>query len=66
MSPELMYFSGTLFLALVVLLKWKRRRDLVQARFNRNLRVYISTAEYAPEDQAERQSDEPVVNTKVA
>ena len=58
MLPELFYFAGTLFLALVVLLKWKRRRDLVAARFNRNLRVYIAATEPAPEDE--------VIDTKVA
>jgi hypothetical protein len=39
---EIVYFGATLFLALVALIKWKRRRDLAAARVNRGLRGYVA------------------------
>lgn len=41
-SEEIVYFGATLFLALVALIKWKRRRDLATARVNRGLRDYVA------------------------
>jgi hypothetical protein len=46
---EIVYFGATLFLALVALIKWKRRRDLAAERVSRGLRGYVaagSTAEH--------------------
>lgn len=42
LPTEIAYFTGTLFLALVVLIKWKRRRDLIAARLNRGLSGYVA------------------------
>jgi hypothetical protein len=43
MQPaEIVYFTGTLFLALAALIKWKRHRDVGAARVNRGLRGYVS------------------------
>ena len=42
LPTEIAYFTGTLFLALIVLIKWKRRRDLIAARLNRGLRGYVA------------------------
>ena len=43
MKPQdTVYFGATLFLALVALLKWKRRRDLAAERVNRGLRGYVA------------------------
>jgi hypothetical protein len=39
---EIVYFGATLFLALVALVKWKRRRDLAAERVNRGLRGYVA------------------------
>ena len=42
MQPvDIAFFSGTLFLALGTLIKWKRRRDLINARVNKGLRGYV-------------------------
>ena len=42
MSPtESLIFSVTLFLALVALLEWKRRRLAVQQKMRRGLRDYV-------------------------
>jgi hypothetical protein len=44
MQPvEITCFSATLFLSLAVLIKWKRRRDVITARLNRGLRGYVAT-----------------------
>jgi hypothetical protein len=43
MSPtEIAVFGITLFLALVVLIEWKRRRKLIARRLNDGLRGYVS------------------------
>ncbi len=43
MSPtEFTFFSVTLFLALVALLEWKRRRMLARQRVSRGLRGYVA------------------------
>jgi hypothetical protein len=42
LPTEIVYFTGTLFLALVMLIKWKRRRDLIAARLNRGLSGYVA------------------------
>lgn len=41
-AQEIVYFGVTLFLALVALIKWKRRRDLASERVNRGLRGYVA------------------------
>jgi hypothetical protein len=41
-AQEIVYFGATLFLALVALIKWKRRRDLASERVNRGLRGYVA------------------------
>jgi hypothetical protein len=43
LPTEIAYFTGTLFLALVVLINWKRRRDRIAARLNRGLSGYVAT-----------------------
>ena len=44
MSPtEITFFSVTLFLALAVLLAWKRRHDVMHARLNKGLRGYVAS-----------------------
>lgn len=43
MSPtEFTFFSVTLFLALVALLEWKRRRMVARQRVSRGLRGYVA------------------------
>ena len=42
LPTEIAYFTGTLFLALLMLIKWKRRRDLIAARLNRGLAGYVA------------------------
>jgi hypothetical protein len=41
-AQAIVYFGATLFLALVALIKWKRRRDLASERVNRGLRGYVA------------------------
>ena len=41
---EIVYFAAMLFLALVALIMWKRRRDLAILRVNRGLREYAAKA----------------------
>ena len=41
-AQGIVYFGATLFLALVALIKWKRRRDLASERVNRGLRGYVA------------------------
>jgi len=44
MQPtEIACFTVTLFLALVSLIQWKRRRDMNSERVNRGLRCYVAT-----------------------
>lgn len=43
MQPtEIVYFSVMLFVALAVLIAWKRRQDVNAARLNRGLRGYVA------------------------
>ena len=43
MSPnEAVIFGIMLFLSLVLLIEWKRRRDLIARRLNDGLRGYVS------------------------
>ena len=42
LPTEIAFFTGNLFFALVVLIKWKRRRDLIAARLNRGLAGYVA------------------------
>ena len=41
-AQEIVYFGATLFLALVALINWKRRRDMASERVNRGLRCYVA------------------------
>jgi hypothetical protein len=61
------YFGVTLFLALVALIKWKRRRDLATARVNRGLRGYVAaegpaegTAEVPAAEETQKESLLPI------
>ena len=57
MSPaEFTFFSVTLFLALVALLEWKRRRDLVRQRVSKGLRGFVANQELAQEIEEEGDS----------
>jgi hypothetical protein len=48
MSPiEFTFFSVTLFLALVALLEWKRRRMVARQRVSRGLRGYVANRKTA-------------------
>jgi hypothetical protein len=49
-AAEITYFTVTLFLALLTLIKWKRRRDLIAARLNRGLRGYVGGKEKTDEE----------------
>ena len=40
---EFTFFSITLFLALVSLLEWKRRRAVVRSRMSKGLRGYMAS-----------------------
>jgi hypothetical protein len=64
MQPqEIVLFGGTLFFALLALIKWKRRRDLAIARVNRGLRGYVAT-EVTPETPAaEEPQKEKLIST---
>ena len=46
--PEFFVFGVTLFLALVALINWKRRREQIARRVNRGLRQYVSPQALAP------------------
>jgi hypothetical protein len=46
---ELTFFSVTLFLALVALLEWKRRRMKIQERVNKGLKGYVASTPTTPE-----------------
>jgi len=62
MSPtEFTFFSVTLFLALVALLEWKRRRDLVRQRLSKGLKEFVSNTPPAPEFPAEDENDTLVI-----
>jgi hypothetical protein len=52
---ETYYFALLLFLALVALIKWKRRRDLAIKRMNRGLRGYVATEVPQASQQAEKE-----------
>jgi hypothetical protein len=43
LPTEILYFTVTMFLALAILIKWKRRRDEIAARLNRGLSGYVAT-----------------------
>jgi len=59
-------FGITLFLALVALLMWKRRRDKVAARMSEKLRGYIAVQEPAPNHEAAEVESTPESMTHVA
>ena len=61
-STGIVYFAVTLFLALAVLIKWKRRHDMHAARLNRGLRGYVAgtTAGLAVPAQTPRENPIPV------
>jgi hypothetical protein len=55
---EFTFFSVTLFLALVALLEWKRRRMKAQERVNKGLKGYVASTPAAPEHpETERPED---------
>jgi hypothetical protein len=59
---EIVYFAVTLFLALVALIMWKRRRDLAAARVNRGLREYAAKAIVEAPATQETQGETPGEN----
>jgi hypothetical protein len=62
MSPtEIIYFTVTLFLALTMLIKWKRRRDEIAARLNRGLSGYVATKRKSLRRVAEETHDESLI-----
>jgi len=60
MSPtEIAFFSVTLFLALVALLQWKRRRMIARERVSRGLKGYVANRTVAgSKDHVEEQDGE--------
>ncbi|HTP30734.1 MAG TPA: hypothetical protein VMJ75_01080 [Candidatus Acidoferrales bacterium] len=42
MAATIGLFGITLFMALIALMRWKRRRDLVRERMNSKLRGYVA------------------------
>ena len=64
MTPtEMTFFSVTLFLALVALLEWKRRRFIVRQRMKRGLRGYVANSSKAPQatDEEAHSEDESLI-----
>ena len=60
MQPvEITFFSVTLFFALAVLITWKRRRDILNARLNKGLRGFVSGG--ARPQQAEETEGEELI-----
>jgi hypothetical protein len=51
LPTELTLFAIMLFLALVALLEWKRRRLVVRQRMNRGLRDFVANTPPAPETE---------------
>ena len=60
-TTEIAYFTVTLFFSLTLLIRWKRRRDLVAARVNRGLRGYVAagSSRRFPEPQ-QRLAENPI------
>ena len=64
-AQEIVYFGVTLFLALVALTKWKRRRDLASERVNRGLRGYVAATGSLEHPKAEEgQKENPKESQK--
>ena len=62
MKPQdTVYFGATLFLALVALVKWKRRRDLAAERVNRGLRGYVAAEVTVDHPKAEETQGENLI-----
>jgi hypothetical protein len=61
LPTEILYFTLTLFLALAVLIKWKRRRDLIVARLNRGLSGYVATRRTSRRPAAEETHGENLI-----
>jgi hypothetical protein len=55
---EFTFFSVTLFLALVALLEWKRRRMVARQRVSRGLRGYVANRTAPREGQPIEDDDE--------
>ena len=62
-AQEIVYFGAALFLALVALIKWKRRRDLAAARVNRGLRGYVAAEGTVEHPPAEENHKENLIST---
>ena len=60
---ETAIFGVVLLLALIALLHWKRRRDLVHERMNQKLRDYVAHTPPAPEhpDETDTSSSETLI-----
>ena len=62
MQPtEIAYFTISLFLALVALIQWKRRRDMISVRLNRGLRGYVATRTAATSHPPHRTQGEDLI-----
>ena len=58
MSPtDVVLFGVTLFLALAMLIKWKRRRVMIARRVNRGLRGYVSGKPVQPASPEDDEAD---------
>jgi hypothetical protein len=53
---EIAVFGAVLFLALIALLHWERRRDLIHERMNQKLRDYVAHTPPAPEHEQPNES----------
>ena len=60
---EILYFAAMLFLALVALIKWKRRRDLAARRVNRGLRGYVAAKTPPVAERTEEKPGEDLIPT---
>jgi len=62
MQPnEITFFSVALFLALVILLTWKHRRDAMHARLNKGLRGYVAKRGELPAVEEEESAGEELI-----
>ena len=66
MAATIALFGITLFLALVALARWKRRRDLVRERMNSKLRGYVAFENAVQPGEPDRASQNEQSLIKVA
>jgi hypothetical protein len=61
---EIVFFSVTLFLALVALMHWKRRRTLVRQRLSRGLKEYANRTAAGSNDSEEEEHGESLATVQ--